>query len=258
MDLELTDKVAFIAGSSRGIGHEIAHRFLREGARVVISGREKEHVERTGDELAAQFGREKILQLVGDLTHADFIRDSIEKVLSAWGKIDALVANIGSGRAAPGWQFEPEEWMRIYEVNLFGSMRLTQALLPHFVKNKEGSMVLIGSIAGIEATKAPLGYGSAKAALAHYGKNLARQLGAEGVRVNVVAPGNILFPGGTWETHLYERQEQVTRYIESEVPLRRFGKPEEIADFVVFLCSPRASFATGMILAIDGGQVRSI
>ena len=257
MDLQITDKAAFIAGSSRGIGREIAHRFLREGARVTISGREKEHVERTANELAAEFGREKILQLVGDLTEAGFIRDSIEKVLSAWGKIDALVANIGSGRAMPGWQFEPEEWMRIYETNLFGSMRLTQALLPHLVKNK-GSVVLIGSIAGIEATKAPLGYGSAKAALAHYGKNLARQLGAEGVRVNVVAPGNILFPGGTWETHLHERREQVTRYIESEVPLGRFGKPEEIADFVVFLCSPRASFATGMTLAIDGGQVRSI
>jgi 3-oxoacyl-[acyl-carrier protein] reductase len=258
MDLEITDKVAFIAGSSRGIGREIARRFLREGARVTISGRETEHVERTANELATEFGREKILRLAGDLTEAGFIQDSIEKVLSAWGTIDALVANVGSGRATPGWQFEPEEWMRIYEVNLFGSMRLTQALLPHLVKHKKGSVVLIGSIAGIEATKAPLGYGSAKAALAHYGKNLARQLGAEGVRVNVVAPGNILFPGGTWETHLAERREQVVRYIESEVPLGRFGKPEEIADIVVFLCSPRASFATGMTLAIDGGQVRSL
>jgi 3-oxoacyl-[acyl-carrier protein] reductase len=199
-----------------------------------------------------------VLSLIGDLTNRSFIEEALALVLEAWGKVDVLVANIGSGRTSTGWQADPEDWIPVYQKNLFGSVRLIHAALPHLIKSGQGSIFLVSSIAGIEATQAPLSYGSAKAALLHYGKNLAREVASEGVRVNVVAPGNILFPGGSWESRLEKNRDAVESYIRSEVPLKRFGRPEEIADFVVFLCSARASFATGMVLPIDGGQTRSL
>jgi 3-oxoacyl-[acyl-carrier protein] reductase len=103
-----------------------------------------------------------------------------------------------------------------------------------------------------------LPYSAAKAALLNYGKNVARAVGPHNVRVNCVAPGNILFPGGSWERHLLERHDDVQRQIEAEVPLQRFGRPEEVADLIVFLSSDRAAFMTGSCVVADGGQTRSV
>jgi 3-oxoacyl-[acyl-carrier protein] reductase len=125
------------------------------------------------------------------------------------------------------------------------------------VKRHDGSIVLIGSIAGVESTAAPLPYSAAKAAVSMYAKNLSRLVGPEGVRVNCVAPGNILFPGGSWERHLEARGDEVRAYIDKEVPLKRFGTVEEIANCVAFLASPRSSFVTGACLVADGGQCHS-
>jgi len=119
-------------------------------------------------------------------------------------------------------------------------------------------LYMVASIVGLESASAPLPYSAAKAALVNYGKNLARQLGPFNVRVNCVAPGNVLFPGGSWERHLAERRDEVLRQIEADVPLRRFGRPEEIADLIVFLCSDRAAFITGSCMVADGGQTRSM
>jgi 3-oxoacyl-[acyl-carrier protein] reductase len=123
---------------------------------------------------------------------------------------------------------------------------------------RSGSIVLVASIAGVESTPAPLAYSAAKAAIVNYAKNLARELGPLNIRVNCVAPGNILFPGGSWEGHLARRRDEVLQMIEAEVPLRRFGQPEEIADLIAFLSSERASFITGSCVIADGGQTRSV
>jgi 3-oxoacyl-[acyl-carrier protein] reductase len=102
-----------------------------------------------------------------------------------------------------------------------------------------------------------LPYSAAKAAVINYAKNLSVQVAPNGIRVNCVAPGNVLFPGGSWERHLEQRREEVMRFIEQEVPLQRFGQPDEIADLIVFLSSPRAAFITGACVRADGGQTRS-
>ena len=257
MDLGLHDKVAFIAGSSRGIGLAIARAFLREGAKVVITGRNAESLETAKALLVTEAGVQRVLSLRGDMTDPADIQRALDETVSAFGGIDAVVANVGSGTARGGWDLTLDDWQSVLNINLLGSMALASAALPHLISRGSGSLTFISSIVGCEAINAPVTYSAAKAAVQSAMKSLSRLVGSHGVRVNAVAPGNVLFPGGTWERKLAERREFFEQYIRSEVPLQRFGQPEEIADAVVFLASERASFITGACLVVDGGQTRS-
>jgi 3-oxoacyl-[acyl-carrier protein] reductase len=259
MNLGLRDKVAFVAGSSRGIGRAIAAAFLAEGAQVVITGRDAASLEAARVEMAATAGQERVLAIAGDFSDTTTITAAFEQTLRQFGRIDHMVANLGTGRGKPGWDQPEQEWERLFAMNFFASVRLTQAVLPHLLQHGDGGSVLyIGSIVGVEATPAPLPYSAAKAALANYAKNLARQMGPQNVRVNTIAPGNIYFPGGSWERHLSTRREAVEAMLRTEVPLGRFGTPEEIASLAVWLCSEQAAFATGGCYVVDGGQTRSV
>ena len=258
MNLQLTDRVALVAGSSRGIGCAIAQTLLQEGARVVITGRTADSLEATRLALTKSTAADRVLSFVGDLAEESVLVALRERVEDMWGPVEILVANIGSGRGTTGWQVERGEWDRLFEMNFWITQRLLNVFLPSMVKNGWGSAVLISSIAGVESIRAPIPYSIAKAGLILLAKNLARELAPNGVRINAVAPGNILFPGGTWEHHLSQRNAEVLQYIKNEVPMNRFGRPEEIADAVAFLASDRASFITGTCLIADGGQTRII
>ena len=257
MDLRLTDRVTIVSGSSRGIGRAIARAFLAEGGRVVITGRQADALAQAQAAFGAEFGVERLLTWCGDLSKPDQVSAVVSEARQRWGQIDCVVANVGSGRATSGWQLGRSEWDAAFEVNFWASVRLIEAVLPTMVEVGHGSIICVGSIAGVESVNAPLPYSAAKTALLSYSKNLARQVGRYGVRVNCVAPGNILFPGSTWEEKLTKDHGRVRQYIETEVALRRFGTPEEIADAVVFLCSERAAFISGSCLVVDGGQTRS-
>ncbi len=172
-----------------------------------------------------------------------------------WGRIDAVVAAVGNSSGPGGWNITLDDWRSSLGVNLLPSVMLAQSALPGLIDGG-GSITFISSIAGCEALPAPLAYSSSKAALHSVMKSLSRIVGRNGVRVNAVAPGNILCPGGVWERKLAERKEFFEHYIASEVPVGRFGIPEEIASAVVFLSSPRSSFTTGACFVIDGGQTR--
>jgi 3-oxoacyl-[acyl-carrier protein] reductase len=258
MDMQLAGKVALVAGSSRGIGLATAHAFLQEGCRTVITGRDDAALAEGRAALASTFGENQVLACQGDLTDSAAIEAVLSTVSERWGPPDCLVANIGTGRGQTGWEIAEAEWQRLFEANLSCTYRLVRHVLPAMTRRGSGSIVIVASIVGIESTPAPLPYSAAKAALVSYSKNLARELGPVNIRVNCVAPGNILFPGGSWERHLSERRDEVSAYIESEVPLRRFGRPEEIADLITFLSSDRASFITGSCVVADGGQTRSM
>jgi 3-oxoacyl-[acyl-carrier protein] reductase len=258
VDLELQNKIVFIAGSSRGIGRAVARRFAMEGARVVLSGRTSEDLTRASKEIGQESAHAQVMCCPGDLTKQEVIRLALAEVGQRWGAPEIVVANIGTGRGQPGWRLDAEDFLRLWEINFFSAARLAAEVLPGMVEQKRGAIIFVNSIAGVESSPAPLAYSSAKAALLNYMKNLARQVAGDGIRVNAVAPGNILFDGGSWEKHLEARRDEVLRYIASEVPMQRFGKPEEIADAVAFLASARASFVTGACLVADGGQTRSL
>ncbi len=258
MDLRLEDKVVLVAGSSRGIGLATVRAFLAEGCRTVVTGRDSTALAQARASLESDFGHERLMASEGDLSDPEIINEVLGSIGDRWGPLDCLVANVGSGRGPLGWDLEESDWDRLFEANLSCSYRLVQKVLPEMIRSRHGSIVLVASIVGLESTRAPLPYSAAKAALVNYGKNVARQVGPFNVRVNCVAPGNILFPGGSWERHLAERRDEVLREVDEEVPLKRFGRVEEVADLIVFLSSDRAAFITGSCVVADGGQTRSM
>jgi len=256
MSLELANQVCFIAGASRGIGLAIGQALLAQGSCVVLTGRD-ENCLRAAFKLCEVVAADRVLSVQGDLTDNHVIASALEKTIKEFGHIDHLIANLGSGSGDLGWDQSDAEWMRLFEENFFASTRLARAVLPHLQANESGgSIIFISSIAGLESSMAPLPYSSAKAALISYSKNLARQVASLNVRVNTIAPGNIFFPGGSWDRHLQNRPGEIRAMLDSEVPQRRFGAPEEIASLAAYLCSPGARFATGGCCVMDGGQTR--
>jgi 3-oxoacyl-[acyl-carrier protein] reductase len=259
MDLGLQNKVVFVAGSSRGIGRAIAAELLAEGARVVLTGRDEASLSRTHTELETPHSRDRILAVGGDLLDRSLVDEALAVTVRRFGAIDHLVANIGTGRGHTGWDQPDAEWQRLFATNFFGSVGLTQAALPYLIANPEGGSILyIASIVGREATAAPLPYCAAKAALLNYSKNMSRELAPHRIRVNSIAPGNILFDGGSWHEQLTKAPQQVQRTLEANVPQQRFGAPREIATLAAFLCSAASGFTTGACYVVDGGQTHGI
>jgi 3-oxoacyl-[acyl-carrier protein] reductase len=257
VDLGLSDKVIFVAGASRGIGLGIVEACLAEGARLVITARGAEALEETRARLAQQYGDDRLLAIAGDLRDTAVIEDAVARTEDSFGPIFGAVANVGLHPCPPGFEVDDETWDAGFTQNLDSAWRLSRAALRRMTPRKEGSVLLISSIAGLGALGTPLTYGTAKAAMNHLTKELARLAGPSGVRVNAIAPGNIIFPGGTWEANATgPRAEAWARWIKREVPLNRYGRPEEIGAAAAFLMSARASFMTGAVVPVDGGQTR--
>lgn len=223
---------------------------------MVLTGRDATALAATAAELSE--GRaNRIITFAADLMRTSAVQEAYQYVTARWGAIDVLVCNIGSGTAQNGWRLTSADWEPVFQINLWAAVRLVEAFLPAMVDARRGNVVLISSIAGLEVLGAPIPYGTAKAALEHYAKDLAKRVGRHGVRVNTVAPGNILFPGGTWQRKLDADAAGVNAMIAAEVPLGRFGLPEEIGAAVAFLASDHAAFITGACLVADGGQTRA-
>lgn len=257
MNIGLKNKVVLITGSSRGIGLAIAEAFLEEEARIVLTGRDEEVLKKAECSLAKKWTSGHVVSFCADMAVEANINPVLRNVCEKFGGIDIAIANIGSGMGQSGWDVPIEDWQQMLTINLLGAMAFAKSVLPHLIRS-QGNLIFITSIVGNEAISAPIPYSAAKAALHSAMKNLSRAVGSQGVRVNAVSPGNVLFPGGVWENKLIERKIFFEQYIQTEVPLQRFGKPEEVADAVVFLSSERASFITGACLIVDGGQTRTI
>ena len=251
MDLELTGKTALVTGSGQGIGLAIAKLLHQEGCQVALNARHESAIAAT----AKNWG-ERVSYHAGDVTLPEECNRLVEAVVNRWGKLEILVCNVGSGASVPPGQETPAEWQRVINLNLLATTNMVGAARV-FLGQSRGVVLCISSICGLETLGAPLTYAAAKAALNSYVKGMARPLADDGVRINAIAPGNILAVGGTWERKLQENPMAVEKMLAQEVALKRLGKPEEIANFAAFLVSSRASFATGTVFVVDGGQMRS-
>lgn len=253
MDLELRGKVALVTGASRGIGLAIAERLSLEGCTVALLARNRAGL----DELATRLSGPTSVHLA-DMTDPLAAIAAIDEIARQWGRLDVLVTNIGSGASVPPGAEKAVEWRRVLDLNLFTATNALESATPLMrAGTGDRSVVCISSICGLEALGAPVTYSAAKAALNATVRGLARPLARDGIRINALAPGNILTTDGTWARKRREDAGAVDAMLEREVALRRLGVPEEIADICAFLASPRAAFITGTTIVADGGQVRS-
>ena len=256
MDLGLLGKNVLVAGSSQGIGLSIAQAFLEEGARVVLTSKNIHELEKVKQLLNEKYDSQNVLIFACDFTKLSDIEALKANTISSLGSLDVLIANVGSGKSLPDPIPAQEQFNMAFDLNFNTAVNSARVFHP-LLKETRGNIIFIGSIAGIEAFGAPTDYSVAKSAVIAFSKNLARKIAREGVRVNCIAPGNVFFAGGTWDEKIQQNADRVAKLIENTVPMNRFGKPEEIADACLFLASQRASFITGALLCVDGGQTVS-
>lgn len=249
MQLDLSYKVALVTGSSKGIGWAIAQTLHGEGCRVALNARNEADLSNATSQLAGAIG------VVGDVTQPAEAQKIIAEVLSTFGRLDILVCNVGSGRSVSPGNETADEWQRVFALNLWSTINSVEAARDALAASK-GGIVCISSICGQEVIPgAPITYSVAKAALHAYVRGIARPLGKQGVRINAVAPGNILFDGSIWSIKLSEDKQAVLSMLTKEVALSRLGNPVDVASLVAYLASPRSSFATGSVWTLDGGQI---
>ena len=253
MDLYLKDKRVLVTGASRGIGLAVTKIFLKEGAKVCMVSRGSNLLFENEKKLQEKYGSERVFSTVCDCAQVKSLVDLSEVIDSKWGGMDIVIANIGCGSGVIDALPTDEQWKNSWNNNFESALQTARTFLP-MLKKSQGVLLFISSIAGIEAFGAPTDYSTAKTAIIALAKNMARKLASNNVRVNTIAPGNVLFNGGSWDEKTRQDKKRVEKIIKSTVPMNRFASPQEIADSAVFLCSDRASFITGATLVVDGGQ----
>jgi 3-oxoacyl-[acyl-carrier protein] reductase len=259
MDLGLRGKAALVTGASRGIGRGIAIELAREGCRVALCARGKEALDAAAAEVRA-LGAEAIA-VAADVTTAQGVREAFDTASGAFGALEILVNNVGGSTGSSFQETSEEEWQRAIDLNLWPALRLSRLAVPSMRARGRGAIVNIVSIYGREwggsYVRRPT-YIAAKAAEIGMSKALAMELAPLGIRVNAVAPGSIIFPGGGWEKRTKEDPEGIAAFLKADLPLGRFGRPEEVGRVVAFLASDAASLVLGACLNVDGGQSRAL
>jgi 3-oxoacyl-[acyl-carrier protein] reductase len=258
MDLELVDKIAVVTGASRGLGLAAADALVREGCRVSICARGTESLDEAARGLRRLAGSDdRVLAVALDVSTPDGVAELFGRTEDAFGGVDILVNNVGLARGGALEDTTDAEWQEAFDQTLFPAIRASRLAAPIMRRRGGGAIVMISSIYGREAG-GRMTYNAAKAAEISLGKSLARQLARDHIRVNSVAPGSILFPGGSWAKRQEADPEGIADFVARELPFGRFGRPEEVGAVVAFLVSPRASWISGASVTVDGCQSRSL
>lgn len=253
MDLGLADKVAIVTGSSRGLGLAIARSLAEEGCRVCLSARGQEGLAQATAELGSE---EKVLAVAADLSTRDGVEAVVARTVERFGGLDILVNNVALAGGAGLLDTPDETWQEAFDHTLLPAVRASRAAVPHLRARGGGVIAVVASIWGRESG-GRMAYNAIKAAEISFAKAASRELAKDGIRVFSVAPGSILFPGGSWWKRREADPGAIAAFVERELPFGRFGRAEEVGDVVAFLCSARASWVSGASIVIDGGQSRS-
>jgi 3-oxoacyl-[acyl-carrier protein] reductase len=257
MNLGLTNKVAIVTGSSRGLGFASARSLASEGCRVCICARGEARLREAASEireLAGDPGR--VLAVVADVSQAEGVKSVIDQTTETFGALDILVNNVGFAGGGSLVETSDEQWREAIDQTLLPTIRASRYAVPHMQRRGSGVIVIIASIFGREAG-GRMAYNAVKAAEISLAKSLAQQLAPSGIRVNSVSPGSILFEGGSWWRRQQADPAGIAEFVRRELPFGRFGRAEEVGDVVAFVCSDRASWISGTSIVVDGGQSRA-
>ncbi|HKJ34430.1 MAG TPA: SDR family oxidoreductase [Balneolales bacterium] len=262
MDLELKDKVALITGGSKGIGLAVAKGLAKEKVSVILCSRNKSEVELQASQIKDNYGVET-LGLACDVTDASDISNSSQKAIQQFGGIDILINNAGIGSNEKIMEATDEKWMYYWNLHVMAAVRLSRLFAPTMKKRGGGVIINNASICARQPLDYEPIYNVTKSALVMLSKSLSEELIKDGIRVNCVNPG--LIQTSAWEdaakdyakNHDIGWQQYLDQIAREKTPIGRFATPEELADFFIFLCSPRASYCVGSTYYVDGGWLKT-
>jgi len=243
-------KVAVITGSARGLGRAGAERFLESGQwKVALLDVNADSLAATAKELGEKHGAENVAWFAVNVTSKESVDNTIKAVIEKFGRVDSLVNNAGITRDAMMHKMKEEDWDVVLDVNLKGAFLCATAVAPHMKERKSGTIVNTSSVVGVYGNMGQSNYAASKFGIIGLTKTWAKELGRDGIRVNAVAPGY------TMTEMLQTVPEKILTAISDKTPLKRLGKPQDIANAYYFLSSDEASFVTGQVLSVDGGLV---
>ncbi|GCE18299.1 SDR family NAD(P)-dependent oxidoreductase [Dictyobacter kobayashii] len=261
MDLQLKGKRALVTGSTMGIGKAIAESLLKEGAQVIVNGRRRESVESTLQEFQQHYPQAQVLALVADLGTKEGCQQAIER----YPEVDLLVNNLGIFEASDFFETTDEQWQHFFEVNDMSGVRLSRHYLKHMLDKGWGRILFIASESAVNPAPEMAHYSATKTMQLALSRSLAELTKGTQVTVNVVLPGSTLTAGvSQFIRDVFPNEEPARaekRFMQENRPtslIERLIRPEEVAYFVTFICSPLASAVNGAALRVDGGLVRSI
>lgn len=246
--MEFTGKVALVTGASRGIGKEIALRLASQGADLVLNYVGSEELANGVAEEVKALGR-KVITLNCDVSDTEKCSEMINKIMEEFGRIDILVNNAGITRDGLLMRMKESDWDAVLNINLKGVFNCTKAAIKPMMKQRSGKIVTITSVVGIMGNAGQSNYSAAKAGCIGFTKSIAKEVASRGINVNAVAPGFIITP---MTDALNEKQ---IEDLSAGIPLKRPGKPEDVAKVVEFLVSDNANYITGQVINVDGGMV---